>query len=229
MCKKIVKGSIVIICILMNILVQSQTKAAIHFQNGETKHLFLRQQILQEDESLITTETLKSKRKKISLEDVKYIAIYPPAGKSDSVYVMPINVHINAKKNVKRWLTKLHQGNNISVFYGFYAKGLKRDEASVYYYENSGVYPMHYLYVKRPSETSATIWWSQDINLDGEIPAKQRIKFLERTAQYFSDAPKLRKEIDNGQLAPRDWKYIVYEYETEMSKNNKNSKKREVF
>lgn len=200
----------------------AQQKAAVHFQNGKTEHLFIRRQILQEDEQILTSKTLNDKRKKISLDEVKYLAVYPSGTDKDSTFIRPVNVFINPKKSVKRWLVQYYQSPNIAVFYGLYAKGLGRTSDALYYYENSGVYPTHYLYLKRRDEKEATIWWSQEIDFNGNIPEKQKIKFIERTSQYFSDAPELQKMLSNGQLSPRDWKQIIVEYEMEL-KNKKSS------
>lgn len=204
---------------------QAQQMTAIHFNNGKTEHAFIRRQILQEDEEIITSESLKSKKKKIKLDQVKYLAIYPSGSDRDSIYIRPIEVYVNPKKSVKRWLTEYYVSPNISVFYGFFAKGLQRSEDTVYYYTDSNLYPMHYLYLKRYNEKSATIWWSQDIDLNGNIDRKDKIRFWERTSLYFSDAPELQKMLKNGQLSPKDWKQIILEYELELqNKKNKNSK-----
>lgn len=207
--------------LFFGISMEAQKMAAIHYNDGKTEHAFIRRQILQEDEEIHISTTLKDRKRKIDLKEVKYIAAYPSGSDKDSTYVVPVEVYVNPKKSVKRWLTEYYRSPNISVFYGFYAKGLNRKDDSVYYYVGSGVYPMHYLYLKRANEKQATIWWSQDIDLDGNIDLKNKIKFMDRTNLYFSDAPKLQQMIKNGQLEPKDWKQIILEYELELKDKNK--------
>ena len=191
---------------------QGTTKAKIYTNSGEVFRGFIDGYPLQETEEISVFDFQAGKKLRFERKDIARLVIEPEKMSDDSVVFSSVNVYINKNLTVRRFVRSVVVTPHIAVFVGIYAKGLSKEGNTIYYKQNSGLYPQEYYYLIRRGESSASVWFVADFEATNDVSSSVKKRFIKQSVAYFHDAPELCARLEKGEFGPGEWEKVIFAY-----------------